>query len=117
MIISRDLLIILGGGLVVKKKDIAIPSNLTGKYAFASISVLLACHIVRFEFGIELMTYVTVILILATIINYIRVFVTVSKVGSVPVFKDRRIYKLGRTAVTLVISIIFLYRFYIFVTG
>jgi len=117
LIISRDLLILLGGALIVKKKDVAIPSNLTGKYAFTSIAILLACHIVRFDFGIDLMTYLTVILLLASIVNYIRVFVIVSGGQAIPVFKDRRIYKFGRTVFSSIFLIIFLYRFYIFVTG
>ncbi|MFZ5980814.1 MAG: CDP-alcohol phosphatidyltransferase family protein [Candidatus Zixiibacteriota bacterium] len=106
VILGRDLLILLAGFIILKNRKITIPSNLTGKYTYTAIVILLASYVLRFEFGIRIYTWVTLLFTLLSLINYSRVFIFVSRGLPAPVFKDRRFYRTGRIVVTLVFIVI-----------
>lgn len=112
VIIGRDLLI-AGGGLIMKSRIEGIPaSNLTGKYGFASIAVLLVSYVIDFEFGIRLLTAIVLPLIALSIFFYGRAMVLVLKGGALPQFHDRPVYHLVRTAVTVAISAVYLFKLF-----
>jgi len=112
-IIGRDLLILLAGSLLLKGRKVVVPSNITGKYTFTAIAVLIGSYVIRFPFGIWLMTVLTLLLLILSTIIYARVFIRVRRGRSTPVFSDKPIYKILRTAATLVVSAIFLYRMWL----
>jgi len=110
VIIGRDL-IIMAGGLLVKSRTAEIPSsNLSGKYCFASIAVLLCSYVIEFDFGIRLFTYITLALIAVSLINYSRSFMHIMKDIPPPRFEDKKAYRIMRLAVVWIISIYFIYR-------
>jgi len=113
-IVGRDLLIVLIGGLLMRGRDTELSSNLTGKYTFAAITVLLGSYVVRFDYGINLFTWIVLALLVTSTIIYARVTVIVCRGGSPPVFADRPVYRAMRVAASLVVSAAFLHRFYLF---
>jgi phosphatidylserine synthase len=68
-------------------------SNLTGKWAFAAIAVLLGAYVIRFEFSIALMTPVVVILLVASLVSYGLVFARVRKGVAVRPFDDTTLWR------------------------
>lgn len=111
-VIARDLLIIFAGSLLLGKKRPALPSNLTGKYYFASLALLIFCYVVIFPSGERLFLITTSILLVASSVNYGRLFLRVSRGGEPPVFNDRPIYKFLRSAGTAVVCIYAIIKFY-----
>ena len=112
LILGRDLLIISFAAILLKGKEIVVPSNLTGKYAFAAISILLACSVMRFEFGVNLMTYISTVLIVASMFVYSRVLKHLVKEKTIPVFKDKPVFKYMRWTTTTLISLILIIKLY-----
>ena len=115
VIVGRDLLIMVGGLLIIRRRKVVVPSNLTGKYTFTAIAVLLASYVIRFEFGIVFMTYLTVLFVIVSTVNYLRLFVVLAGGRPMSVFRDKAVYRVGRVILTLAVTIIFLYRLYGFV--
>jgi hypothetical protein len=103
------------GGLIVKPRLKGIPpSNLTGKYCFTSIAVLLASYVVEFTFGIWLMTIIAMVFVLLSTFLYGRGFVSVMKSGNLPAFGDKPAFRILRICITVVISAIFLFKLFQF---
>lgn len=117
LIIGRDLLILLGGMILLKGRSISLPSNLTGKYAFSAIAVLIGSYLLRFDFGISLMTWITLTLILASLIGYSLVFVRIRRGEEILPFQDRTWLRLGRIILTVGISAVYLIKLYFDLTG
>ncbi|MBN1212165.1 MAG: CDP-alcohol phosphatidyltransferase family protein [candidate division Zixibacteria bacterium] len=116
IIIGRDLLILLAGMILLKKRRITLPSNLTGKYTFAVIACLLGSYVIRFDFGMTLFTWLTVLFTVLSLINYSRVFRLVRKNLPAPTFADKPIYRVGRIFITVglsVVTLIYLYLEYL----
>jgi CDP-diacylglycerol--glycerol-3-phosphate 3-phosphatidyltransferase len=112
VIIGRDLLI-AGGGLLMKSKIKDIPaSNLTGKYSFASVAVLLVSYVIDYDFGIRLLTVIVLPLIALSIIFYGRAMIHVLKDKGMPHFHDRLTYRVLRTATTIIISGVYLFKLF-----
>lgn len=111
-VIGRDLLIMLGGLFLIDQQKVSLPSNLTGKHAFAWLAVLLASYVTKFEFGIELITPLVVLLLAASTIGYIRVFYLVRKGVKPEPFVDKPWTKITRLTYVLAVSAVYLFRFY-----
>ncbi len=96
VIVGRDLLIAAGGLMIRRRLGHALPSNLAGKYCFASVAFLLVCYIGEFPFGINLFTGITLALIPLSLIIYARAFVLILRgmpytpVGDTPLFRTIR---------------------------
>jgi len=112
VIVGRDLLIIICGSLLLAGHRLTTPSNLTGKYAFGAIVLLLASYVLRFDFGIQLITYVTLVLITASMFTYGRIFVSLRQGRPAPIFHDKSAYRIIRTGLTVILSAIYLVRLY-----
>ena len=108
LILGRDLVILAAAAFLLRGKEIVVQPNLTGKYAFAAISVLLACSVVRFKFGFEIMTIISTALIAASIYNYRRVLSFAKRGETPPEFKDNRIYRYIRLALSTALIILLL---------
>ena len=115
LIIGRDLLILIAGMILLRGRKIVVPSNLTGKYTFAAIALLMGSATIRFEYGIMVCTIMTVLFSAASIINYYRVFQKVKQDGIPPMFIDKKIYKLGRFAFNAIFATVFVYQLYLFI--
>jgi len=112
MIIGRDLLIVILGTLLLRGRKVDLQSNITGKYYFGATAILLGCYVINFEFGQLLFTIITLALWALSSFFYGKRFFDIKADHISEGFKDRRSYKLIRIAITLIISVIFLYRFY-----
>jgi len=111
VIVGRDLIILLAGLILLKDKEVVIPSNLTGKYTFAALVVLLLSYVMRFDFGIAVMTWIALVLIAVSVCGYARVFQRVRSGRPAPVFADKPVYRWLRIVVTVFISMAWLLRF------
>ena len=110
VIVGRDILIGAGGlALTSRIKDIP-RSNLTGKYAFASIAVLLVSYVIEFDFGIRLFTFISLPLIVLSAVLYARSLVRALKGLPLTDFRDKTIYRTARSIATLVVAVVYLYR-------
>ncbi len=115
IIIGRDLLIMLAGLILLKGEKIVIPSNLTGKYAFVAIAFLIGSYVYSFPFGIWFTTIITLIYITLSMYFYTRLFLSVRKGLSPPVFKDKKIYVILRWIWVNSFLFIYFYKFYEFI--
>ncbi|MEA1980423.1 MAG: CDP-alcohol phosphatidyltransferase family protein [candidate division Zixibacteria bacterium] len=111
-ILSRDLLILIASSTLMTQKGIVVPSNLTGKYAFASIVVLFASYITTFEFGITLMTPIVVIFLSASLMNYIITYYKIYKGIELRTYQNNKKLRLIRSIGSSVVIVLILYNFY-----
>jgi|WetSurMetagenome_2_1015567.scaffolds.fasta_scaffold314612_2 CDP-diacylglycerol--glycerol-3-phosphate 3-phosphatidyltransferase len=109
-IIGRDLLIAAGGFVIKSRYGILAASNLTGKYCFSAIAVLLVSYIIEFQFGILMMTYLAIILMVVSLAIYVRRFVTVVGGKQVSAFQDRPLYFYLRVGLMIAVIIIYLFK-------
>ncbi len=114
IILGRDLLIVFAGWLLLKGRKIVVPSNLTGKYTFASIALLLGSSTIRFPFGIETTTYFTLFFTVVSLLVYYRVFQKVKKGEPAPSFKDNKNYAIMRTAFVVLYLSYFIYKLWLY---
>ncbi|MCH9024132.1 MAG: CDP-alcohol phosphatidyltransferase family protein [candidate division Zixibacteria bacterium] len=112
LILGRDLLILIAAAILLRGQKILVPSSLTGKYAFAAISVLLACSVIRFEFGFEIVKVIAIIMIAASMFVYGRVLKHLAKEKTLPSFNDKPVFKYMRWTTTSLISLILLVKLY-----
>lgn len=113
IIVGRDVLILIAGLVLLRGKNIALPSNLTGKYTFFAIIMLLLSYTTRFHFGIIYLTWITLILIAASLVNYGKTFLRIRANMPPPVFEDRPIYRWARVTVTTVLCALWLIKWFI----
>jgi CDP-diacylglycerol--glycerol-3-phosphate 3-phosphatidyltransferase len=104
LILGRDLLILAAGWFLMRGRRLVLPSNLTGKYAFAATIVLLASYVLRLSACIWLIAPIVVVLLIASTVNYARVFASLRRGKTPPVFVDRRILRVVR--ITAAVAII-----------
>ena len=113
VILGRDLLIMILGLILMRGRQLSLPSNLTGKYAFTAVVVLLGSYVLDFRFGIALFLPLTLVLLVASLIAYGRVFLRIRAGLQPPQFKDLPAFRNARIALTAAISIVFLIELYI----
>lgn len=117
LIVGRDLLILVASLVLVRDLDISLPSNLTGKYAFAAITGLLGSYVIRFPFGIELFTWLSIALLLASTISYARVSLRVRGGQPPPRFDDRPAFRRARVTLTVMVILIYFVMLYRHLVG
>ncbi len=111
-IVGRDLLIVAGGALLKSKRPMTLPPNLTGKWTFVSLAVLLGAYVIRFEFSIAMMTPIVVALLAASLVSYGKVFYKIKVGEAIKPFADRPVFKATRftlLAATVVAHVIMFY--------
>ncbi len=113
LVVGRDLIILAASALMLRGRDVVVPSSEIGKYAFGTLAVLLGSHIARFDYGIEAMTITTTVLLCATFIVYGRYFLILRSGRDMPVRKEHAIIKYGRLAALGIYIVYFFYRFYL----
>jgi CDP-diacylglycerol--glycerol-3-phosphate 3-phosphatidyltransferase len=108
VIVGRDALIASGGMLIKSRLQALPPSNLTGKYCFASTALLLISYVIGFDFGTRWLVPLVLVLIAGSILLYTRALVLVLRGEELPVFRDRPIYRITRNGVAALVAIIYL---------
>ncbi len=76
IVLGRDIVIMGAGAMLARKYELVLPSNLPGKYYFASLSFLLAAYLAEFETAIVFLEILTVALWGASSWFYVRVLRT-----------------------------------------
>ncbi len=114
IIVGRDLLILIAAAVLLRGQKVVVPSNLTGKYTFTALSLLLGSYIIHYDFGIISLTYISLVLIALSLVGYIRVFLVVRRGEKLIKFEDRLLYKVGRTVLTISFLIVLLGKLYLF---
>ncbi len=109
IIVGRDLLILVGGLVLLRGKKVTVSSNITGKYTFTAIAALLGSYVIRFDWGITVLTPITVALIALSTVLYARVFIKVKCGEGVPTFEDRPSYRYARLAALAGFSLLYLW--------
>ncbi|UCD65097.1 MAG: CDP-alcohol phosphatidyltransferase family protein [Candidatus Zixiibacteriota bacterium] len=109
-IVGRDLLILVAGLVLLRGKEMVVPSNITGKYTFFVIALLLGSYTINFQFGIWLTTLFTVVLLILSTAIYVRVFNRVRVGKAAPVFRDKPVYKFMRIGALVAGSAVFVYK-------
>ncbi len=77
IVLLRDLVILAAGALILHRRKVVLPSNLPGKYYFASLAFLLAAYVAGFRAGVTLLQPLTVALWLLSSSYYARILVRV----------------------------------------
>ena len=114
IIVGRDILILIAGAILLQGRKVVVPSNLTGKYTFASIALLLGSATIRFEYGIESTTYLVLFFTVASLIVYYRVFQKVKNGEPAPKFQDSQKLMIARTLSVVLFLVYFAYQLYQF---
>ncbi len=112
VILSRDIIIMILAGKLIKKRDMIPSSNLTGRYYFGSVTSLLVSYVIRFDFGIELFQFIVLALLLLSSFNYGRLFWRITKGRTVTSFRDKTVFKAGRFVLSAIVIVICLYRLF-----
>jgi len=76
LVIAKDVLIVVGGWHLLRKKKIVPQPNRWGKYTVALWGVILFFYLIELSFWKELLLWVGVLMILVTLSTYFRKFIT-----------------------------------------
>lgn len=98
LIVSRDLALLTAGAFLMRKSSVSLPSNLTGKYCFASILALLVSYAIRFPDAITVYTLLTLFLLAASSLSYLNLFIKIRQGKTPAPFVDRPLYRNLRIA-------------------
>ncbi len=112
VIIGRDLLILTAGMLLIRTQNIVPSSNLTGKYTFGAVAFLLGSYVIRFQFGIMLTTWLTIALLIASTVIYVKVFFEIRRSGSAAEFADKPTYRVLRVGGTILFLAVFFFQLF-----
>lgn len=74
LILSKDILILLGGWYLLSKRQVVPQPNKWGKYTVASWGVILFLYLIELSFWKELLLWVGVVMILISFICYFKTF-------------------------------------------
>jgi cardiolipin synthase (CMP-forming) len=114
LVIGRDVLILLGGVLLLRNRHgLTLPSNLTGKWAFAALAVLMSAYVIRFEFSISVMTPIVTVLLLMSLVVYGKVFLRLRRGQPVRPFSDRAILKIARITLCGLVAVAHFWMFWV----
>ena len=112
LIIGRDIMILIAAAVLLKGRKIVVPSTITGKYAFFFIVALLSCSVIRYDFGVAVLTFATTVLIVASMAIYTRTFVIAKDDRIFATFQDNTIFRIIRIGLTATIMIPLLVKLY-----
>ena len=79
LILSKDILILLGGWYLLNKRRIVPQPNKWGKYTVALWGVILFLYLIELSFWKELLLWVGVVMILISFFSYFKIFLSINK--------------------------------------
>jgi CDP-diacylglycerol--glycerol-3-phosphate 3-phosphatidyltransferase len=108
VMIGRDLLLLLGGIVLLSRGQVTIPARLYGKYLFFATIFLLGCYLIEYRFG-EMLSMVCVLaLCLASLVDYSLVFMKVFRGQPLPPFDDKPGYRRLRVGVAAILVLVYI---------
>lgn len=108
-IIGRDLLFAIAGAALIGRRKVPLASNLTGKYAFFSVVVLIGFSVISFDSGVNIAAVFTLVLLLMSMIFYFRAMLRVLHGVEPSGFVDKPSYRrmrVGGAAIVLILCIV-----------
>jgi cardiolipin synthase len=112
LIFARDIAIMVLGIGMAKRKGAVPGSNLAGKYYFLSVFFLLVGYILRFDFGKQLLMYITIIMYVLSSLSYGRLYQQISKNKQPAIPRNRSVYKAAGLILAAVVGALYFYRLY-----
>jgi CDP-diacylglycerol--glycerol-3-phosphate 3-phosphatidyltransferase len=100
VVVGRDILIVVSGYWLMQRYKVSLPSNLFGKYAFASLLMLILSEVIRFPFGIQLFFPVTIVMLVLSFLSYATVGLRLVQSRMLPAETDSPIWLVVRVAVS-----------------
>ncbi len=107
VLIGRDLLLLMGGLLLLQKRAVTIPARLYGKYLFFATVILLSSYVLRYEFGEILSTVFVLALCAGSLIDYAVVFRRVLGGRPLPEYDSKPAYRKLRVGLTALVLVVF----------
>lgn len=108
-VIGRDLLFAIAGAALIGRRKVPLASNLTGKYAFFSVVVLIGFSVLSFESGVKIVAVFTLLLLLMSAIFYFRAMLQVLQGVEPSRFVDKPFYRrmrVGGATIVLIFCIV-----------
>ena len=84
LILSKDILILLGGWYLLRKKKVVPQPNKWGKYTVALWGVILFFYLIELSFWKELLLWVGVVMILISFFSYFKIFLSINNIEKSP---------------------------------
>ena len=107
-LIGRDLLLLLGGLILLRKREVTIPARLFGKYLFLATVILLGSYVIGYPFGQSLATTGVLGLCAGSLFDYATVFRQALSGKPLPAYDPKPAYqklRVGSTAVIIVVYV------------
>ncbi|MCP4704102.1 MAG: CDP-alcohol phosphatidyltransferase family protein [candidate division Zixibacteria bacterium] len=112
MVFFRDIIIVVGASLMMKRKNLIPFSIISGKYYFAALAVLISSYIIKFPFGIQLCLYLTVILFVISSYEYARNYYLLAHGRKLIGSSENVAYMYFRGGVSVAFWIVYLYKLF-----
>ncbi len=100
LVVGRDILIVVSGSWLMQRYNVSLPSNLFGKYAFASLLMLILSEVIRFPFGMQLFFPVTIILLVISFLSYATIALRLVQNRALQIETDSPVWLFVRVAVS-----------------
>jgi len=108
MLVGRDLVLLFGGLVLLRKNRPTIPARLYGKYLFFATVFLLGGYILEYRFGAAFSTVFVLGLCAVSLVDYAWVFARVIRGEELPSYDEKRQWKTVRVAVTALAVMVYL---------
>ena len=108
-LVGRDLLLLVGGVILIGRREPTIPARLYGKYLFFATIFLLGSYVIEYRFGTGLSTVFALALCAVSLADYVIVFSGVVRGEALPPYDDKpryRALRLGVTALAVIVYIV-----------
>lgn len=112
IVFSRDIIILLGASIMMKRKGFIPFSINSGKYYFAALALLIASYVIRFTFGQQLCLYLTVILFIVSSFEYTKNYYRAAHGQEIKRSSENVVYKYIRGSLTIIFFVIYLYKLF-----
>ena len=112
IVFFRDIVILLGAAIMMKRKSFIPFSINSGKYYFAALALLIASYVIRFTFGQQLCLYLTVILFIISSFEYTRNYYRAIHGQEIKRSSENIVYKYIRGGLTIIFFVIYLYKLF-----
>lgn len=106
-LVGRDLVLLVGGVILLKQKRPIIPARLYGKYLFFFSIFLLGSYVIEYEFGATLSTVIVLGLCALSLVDYTRVFVKVLRGDDLPPHDPNLRWKTARVLVAAALVLVY----------
>jgi len=106
--VGRDLVLLVGGFLLIRHNRPTIPARLYGKYLFYATIMLLGSYVIEYRFGEIFSTAFVLGLCAASLIDYAVVFSHVDRGEPLPPYDESAKWRTTRVVVTALATVVYI---------